>query len=165
MSQRTSGAKPRSNIVAGQPVKWRVIALDRAIRPLFWSGVFRGMGVLTTTGRKTGKPRRHAVRAIRDNDRVYVVVINGKYAAWLHNLRDDPGVQIRLGGANLKGTAHELGEGQEREEARRVYVGTVNGADYLECILHWRGLPRRWKIQKLHEMWFEGGIPLVIKLD
>ena len=160
-----SRSKPRTNIVAGQPVKWRVIALDRVIQPLFWSGVFRGMGVITTTGRKTGKLRRHAVRAIRENDRVYLVVINGTHAAWLHNLRANPRVQMRLGGANLQGRARELDDGPELEKARQVYVGTVNGADYLECLLHWHGLPRRWKIQKLHQMWFEGGIPLVVNLD
>ena len=98
------------------------------------------------------------------DDRIYLVVINGRHAAWLHNLRANPGVRVRLGGADLLGTAHEL-EGPDREEARRVYVGTVNGADYLECLLHWHGLPRRWKIQKLHEMWFEKGIPLVVNLD
>lgn len=165
MSQRLSGPKPRSNIVAGQPVKWRVLALDWAIRPLFSSGVLRGMGVLTTTGRKTGKLRRHAVRAIRDGDRIYFVSIPGSHANWVHNIRDDPRVPIRLGGATLQGTARELVAGPERDAARRAYTGTVNGADYLECFIHWGGLPRSWKIRKLHEMWFDGGIPLVIRLD
>ena len=42
-----------------------------------------------------------------------------------------------------------------------VYVGTVHPANYLQGILHWHGLPARWKIQRLHEMWFDGGIPLI----
>lgn len=165
MEDPSPGPKPHRNIVAGEPVKWRVLALDWAIRPLFASGLFSGMGVLTTTGRKTGKLGRHAVRAIRDDDRVYLVSIPGPHANWVHNIRSDPRVQIRVGGETLHGTARELGQGPEREEARRVYIGTVNRADYLECILHWSGLPRAWKIQKLHTMWFEGGIPLVIEVD
>jgi hypothetical protein len=41
----------------------------------------------------------------------------------------------------------------------------VKTSDYIECFLHWRGLPNRNKIQRLHEMWFEGGVPLVIELE
>jgi hypothetical protein len=53
----------------------------------------------------------------------------------------------------------------ELEEARNAYTGTVNRADYVECFLHWRGRPTRQKIQELHRMWFEGGVPLVIDLQ
>lgn len=56
-------------------------------------------------------------------------------------------------------------EGLLRERlARAAYVGTVNLADYVECFLHWRGRPTRWKVQRLHEMWFDGGIPVTIDL-
>ena len=61
--------------------------------------------------------------------------------------------------------ARELSHGPERDAARAVYVDTVNVADYIECFLHWRGLPARWKIQRLHETWFDGGIPIAIDLD
>jgi hypothetical protein len=44
--------------------------LDALLRPLFAHGPLSGKGVLTTTGRRTGKPRRHSVRAIRQRDRV-----------------------------------------------------------------------------------------------
>ena len=65
----------------------------------------------------------------------------------------------------LEGAAREVAYGPEREAARDAYVGTVNFADYIECFLHWSGRPARWKIRRLHAMWFDGGIPLVIDLD
>jgi deazaflavin-dependent oxidoreductase (nitroreductase family) len=154
---------PRRNILAGEPVKRRVVLLDMLLRPWFAHGPHRGMGVLTTVGRRSGKLRRHAVRAIRKDGRVYVVSIPGAHAAWLWNLRAHPEVVLQLKGARLEGTAHEVHDA-ERAEARAAYVGTVNRADYIECFLHWRGRPARWKIQRLHAMWFDGGIPLVIDL-
>jgi deazaflavin-dependent oxidoreductase (nitroreductase family) len=160
-----SEPQPRKNILAGKPVKLRVRALDLLIRPLFAHGPFRGMGVLTTIGRRSGKPRRHAVRAIRDGSRAYLVAIPGAHAAWLSNLRANPRVTLEIRGTTCEGTARELARGPERDAAKAVYVGTVNGADYVECFLHWRGVPARWKIQRLHDMWFEGGIPIVIDLD
>jgi deazaflavin-dependent oxidoreductase (nitroreductase family) len=156
---------PRTNIVAGQPVRWRVTALDALLRPWFAHGPHRGMGVLTTVGRRSGRPHRHCVRAIRSGDRVYLVSIPGRHAAWVSNLRSHPRVRLEIRGATLEGMARELTPGPEREAARAVYVGTVNAADYIECFLHWRGRPARWKIQRLHTMWFDGGIPLVIDLD
>jgi deazaflavin-dependent oxidoreductase (nitroreductase family) len=160
-----SRSEPRRNIVAGQPVKWRVKALDVVLRPWFAYGPHRGMAVLGTMGRRSGKPRRHCVRAIRKGDRAYLVAIPGSHAAWLSNIRANPRVSLQVRGMKLEGTAREIGHGPERDEAKAAYVGTVNLADYVECFLHWHGRPARWKIQRLHEMWFEGGIPLVIVLD
>jgi deazaflavin-dependent oxidoreductase (nitroreductase family) len=163
--ERHSDAEPRNNIVAGEPVKWRVKALDLLIRPWFAHGPHRGMAVLGTVGRRSGKSRRHAVRAIRKDNHVYLVAIPGRHASWLWNIRANPRVTLQVKGATLEGIARELGHGAERDEAKAAYVGTVNFADYIECFLHWRGRPARWKIQRLHEMWFDGGVPLVIVLD
>ena len=87
MSMHSSGPKPRRNIIAGEPAKWRPRALSVILRPWFARGVFRGMGRLTTVGRKTSKPRRHAMRAIREGTRVYIVSIPGAKASWLLNIR------------------------------------------------------------------------------
>ena len=157
--------RPRTNIIAGQPVRWRVTALDAILRPWFAHGPHRGMGVLTTIGRRSGTPHRHCVRAIRSGNRVYLVSIPGRHAAWMSNVRANPRVRLDVRGTTLEGAAREVAYGPEREAARDAYVGTVNFADYIECFLHWRGRPARWKIQRLHTMWFDGGIPLVIDLD
>jgi deazaflavin-dependent oxidoreductase (nitroreductase family) len=150
--------------------------LDALLRPLFAHGPLSGKGVLTTTGRRTGKPRRHSVRAIRQRDRVYLVSISGTHSSWFANLQANPQVRLRLPPRNdragaehgrradLEGIARELRDTEDRTRAKAAYVGTVKTSDYVECFLHWRGLPSREKIQRLHEMWFEGGVPLVIEL-
>jgi len=122
------------------------------------------MGVLTTTGRRTGERRRHCVRAIRQGNRVYLVSISGPHSAWFLNARANPEVRLRLAGQDLEGTIREPRDEAERAHARTAYVGTVNRADYVECFIHWRGRPTREKIQRLHGMWFEAGEPLVIEL-
>ena len=157
--------KPRRNIIAGQRAGRRVRMLDALLRPLFAHGPLSGKGVLTTTGRRTGKPRRHSVRAVRQGDRVYLVSISGTHSSWFVNLQANPQVRLRLRRADLEGIARELRDAEDRTRAKAAYVGTVKTSDYVECFLHWRGLPSREKIQRLHEMWFEGGVPLVIELE
>jgi deazaflavin-dependent oxidoreductase (nitroreductase family) len=155
----------RRNIVAGEPVKRRVRMLDALLRPWFAHGPHSGMGVLTTIGRRTGQPRRHCVRAVRQGSTVYLVSISGAHSAWFTNLRANPQVGLRLGREDLHGTARETRDAADRARAKSAYVGTVNRADYIECLLHWRGVPSRSKIQRLHETWFDGGVPLVIELQ
>ncbi len=132
--------------------------------PLFMVRPPSGFGVLTTTGRRTGKRRRKCIRAIRVDDRAYIVSIGGPRAAWLKNIRASAGVSLRIRGGTFAGVAHELGESPERPRAMAAYCETVNRFDYAECRLHRRGLPTRSKIKELHRAWFEGGTPLVVEL-
>jgi deazaflavin-dependent oxidoreductase (nitroreductase family) len=123
-----------------------------------------GFGVITTTGRRTGKARRKCIRAIRRADKVYVVSIGGAEAAWLRNVRANANVRLRIRGGTFSGVARELSDTAERQEAMTAYCETVNTADYAECTVHRRGRPTRSKIKKLHRAWFQGGIPLVVEL-
>ena len=124
-----------------------------------------GYGVLTTTGRKTGKARRKCVRAIKDGDRVYLVAIPGGHAAWLKNIRAQPTVCVRIRGRTYNGIARELVDPAEIKSARRVYRKQVHACDYLTCALHRRGLPTKAKAAELINTFFEQGIPLVIDLE
>lgn len=124
-----------------------------------------GFGVLTTTGRRTGKKRRKCVRAIRSGDSVYVVSIGGSRAAWLKNIRANPRVRLRMRGGTFSGVARELADPAERERAMSVYCGTVNRLDYAECRLHRGGRPTPARIEELHRSSFETGTPLVVDLD
>src|SRR5436305_12294232 len=124
----------------------------------------RGFGVLTTIGRRTGKPRRKCVRAIRDGNRAYVVSIGGGRAAWMKSGWSDPNVRLRIRGGSFAGVARELTDPAAREKASRIYCGTVNPFDYVECTMHRAGRPTRSKIQELHRHWFENGRALVIDL-
>lgn len=147
--------------------------LSAIMLPLFTFATPPGHGVLTTTGRKTGKPRRKCIRMIRRGDTVYVVMLRPPalaierplvVAAWLWNIRADPRVQVRLGRQRYSGVARELSEPAELACAREAICDTVHLVDYGECDLHLRGLPSRAKIRALHRYWFDTGIPIAIDL-
>jgi deazaflavin-dependent oxidoreductase (nitroreductase family) len=130
-------------------------------------------GVITTTGRKTGRARRTSMRVVRRGDRAYLVQLRPPalamkrptaVAAWVWNIRANPNVKLRIRGGTFAGVARELTDGEELAEAREALSETVTLVDYAECSLHLRGLPTRSKIQDLHRYWFDTGIPLVIEL-
>jgi deazaflavin-dependent oxidoreductase (nitroreductase family) len=132
-----------------------------------------GYGVITTTGRKTGKARRKCIRAIRSDDKVYIVMLRppviatarpSAVSAWVWNIRANPNVRLRIRGGRFQGVARELEGPTELQLAREAFCETVNAVDYGECALHLRGLPTRSKIKELHRYWFDTGIPLVVDL-
>jgi deazaflavin-dependent oxidoreductase (nitroreductase family) len=132
-----------------------------------------GYGVMTTTGRKTGKARRRCIRVIRRGNKAYIVALRppelamirpSVVAAWVWNIRSNPNVTLRIRGGTFAGLARELTDPVEVAEARAALCETVTLFDYGECALHLRGLPTRAKIKELHRYWFDTGIPLVIDL-
>jgi deazaflavin-dependent oxidoreductase (nitroreductase family) len=141
-----------------------VRALSVLQRPFFALLPPPGFGVLTTTGRKTGKTRRTPVRAIRRGNRAHLVAIAGDRNAWLKNARANPNVRLRVRGGMFSGVARELREEAETRDAMAAYCETVNWFDYFECAIWRKGRPARSKISDLHRTWFEQGIPVVIDL-
>lgn len=141
-----------------------VRALSVLQRPFFALLPPPGFGVLTTTGRKTGKTRRTPVRAIRRGDKAYLVAIGGGRNAWLKNMRANPSVRLRVRGGTFSGMAREPHEEAEARDAMAAYCETVNQFDYFECAIWRRGRPTRSKIKQLHRTWFEYGTPVVIDL-
>ena len=135
-------------------------------RPL-WS-VLRppsGFGILTTKGRRTGRPRRQSVRAIQQGNRVVVVAMMGERAQWLKNIRSDPQVAVRLRNGTVHGTAREARDEGERQWAADVYIGTTVPNDYVDyAAYHW-GFPTRSKIEQAHKKWFEEGVPVAIEIN
>lgn len=124
----------------------------------------RGFGVLTTTGRRTGTRRRRCVRAVRHEDYVYLVSLRGVRAAWIHNIRADPRVQLRIGAGTFKGLAREIKDAKELHEAHDVYCGTINPFDRLEYRMHRDGEPTAERIRSLHDHWFSVGTPVLIEI-
>ena len=124
----------------------------------------KGFGVLTTTGRKTGKRRSRCVRAVRRGDRAYLVAIGGESNRWLKNIRANPEVRLRIRGGTFGGRARDLRDAAERQEVMVAYCESVYPFDYAECRAHRKGRPTRSKIVELLRTWFEGGTPLVIEL-
>jgi deazaflavin-dependent oxidoreductase (nitroreductase family) len=147
--------------------------LSALMLPQLWLATPSGYGVLTTTGRKTGRPRRKCVRVIRCGERAYLVALRTPHIAvanpdfvnaWVWNIRANPTVRLRIRGGTFDGVAHEITDTLERRRARSLLCDIVYPNDYGECALHLRGLPSRTKIQELHRYWFETGIPVVIDL-
>ncbi|WP_231137761.1 nitroreductase/quinone reductase family protein [Rhodococcus opacus] len=115
--------------------------------------------VLTTTGRKTGQQRRNYVRAIRRQDKVYVVMLRPPALAierplavssWVWNMRGNPNIRLRLRRRTCAGVAREISDPTELQQAREAICETVHLIDYGECRLHLRGRPSRTKIKDLH---------------
>jgi deazaflavin-dependent oxidoreductase (nitroreductase family) len=74
--------------------------------------------LLTTTGRKTGRPRRSALSFLRDGDRLLILGSNfgdDKHPAWSSNLLADPAATAAIGGTEVPVTA-ELVTGDDREQ-------------------------------------------------
>ncbi len=141
--------------------------------PFFMARPPSGFGVITTTGRKTGKTRRKCIRIIRRGSKAYIVQLRPPelainrptaVAAWVWNIRANPNVRLRIRGGTFEGVARELKDLAEVEQAREAICETVNLFDYGECDVHLRGLPTRAKIKELHRYWFDTGIPLVVEL-
>jgi deazaflavin-dependent oxidoreductase (nitroreductase family) len=148
--------------------------LSALMLPLFAVRPPSGYGVITTTGRKTGKTRRKCIRVIRSGNRAYIVQLRppalamtrpAAAAGWLWNIRANPNVRLRIRGGTFAGVARELQEPAELEQAKEALCETVNLFDYGECDLHLHGLPTRAKIKDLHRYWFDTGIPLVVELQ
>jgi deazaflavin-dependent oxidoreductase (nitroreductase family) len=147
--------------------------LSALMLPYFLLRPPTGFGVLTTTGRNTGKTRRKCIHVVRQGDKAYIVMLRPTQAAieasaisaWVLNIRADPRVRLRIRGGTFTGVARELQDAAERQRAEQAYCETVNPFDYVECTFHRSGRPTRAKIEELHCNWFEHGIPLEIDLQ
>jgi deazaflavin-dependent oxidoreductase (nitroreductase family) len=153
-------AERSNNPFLRSPTGGRVLSALMLPRFMLWPPA--GFGVLTTTGRKTGKTRRKCVRAIRRGNKAYLVSI--RPTAWLKNVRANPDVRLRVRGGTFTGVAREPSEPGEREQARAAYCETVNRFDYAECAMWRKGRPTRAKIEQLHRTWFDEGTALVVDL-
>jgi deazaflavin-dependent oxidoreductase (nitroreductase family) len=125
----------------------------------------RGFALLTVTGRRSGKPRRRPVRAIRRGDTLYAVAVLGERSDWLRNVRKHPSVRVKIGARTQSARAREIDDAAERESAAELYAREVVPYDYVDyASLHW-GFPTRRKIQDAHRRWIEDGVMVAIDLE
>ena len=174
MSKRqaaAAAAAAKHRALLGSATGGRV--LSALMLPLLRLSPSRGYGVLTTTGRKTGKPRSKCVRIVAHGDRAYLVALVPPQTAiaqpdavnaWVRNIRANPKVRLRILGGAFDGVAREITDPAELAQAKSALCDAVFALDYWECALHLRGLPTRTKVQHLHRYWFETGIPVAIDL-
>ena len=102
----TRGGASLTSVLAGLPIVW-----------------------LTTTGAKTGQPRRSPLVGLVDGEKVVVIASNfgqTHYPAWYHNLRAHPQARVTLKGQTRTYTAAEA-TGAERESYWRQAVAVYAG--------------------------------------
>lgn len=69
---------------------------------------------LTTTGRRSGRPRQIEIWFTRHEGRYYLVAEHGSKARWVQNLLADPVVRVRVGARRFRGLARVVDQGAER---------------------------------------------------
>ncbi len=86
-------------------------------RPML-GGLLPGHLMLTTVGRRSGRPRRVVVDMWRDTstDTYYVASGFGEHADWYRNLQANPEVGVQVGWRKLRARAATLPEGEAEEQ-------------------------------------------------
>lgn len=85
--------------------------------------------ILTTTGRRSGRPRRAPLYGFVDGDRVVVIGSNAgrpDHPAWVENLRADPRATLQVGRRTSRVRAREA-EGEERVRLWKLAVDAFPG--------------------------------------
>jgi deazaflavin-dependent oxidoreductase (nitroreductase family) len=88
--------------------------------PAVWRALGHGHTIdITTTGRRTGAPRRIEITFFNFGGRIYIsgTPVPDRERAWLHNLRADPNMTFHLKQfvqADLPATAREITDETER---------------------------------------------------
>jgi deazaflavin-dependent oxidoreductase (nitroreductase family) len=99
-------------------------------------GKFFGMPVvmLTTTGRKSGKPRTSMLTSpVREGDKVVLVASKGgdpKHPMWFLNLRENPDVEATYDGHKRKMRARVATPEEKQDLWPKVVAGYKGYADY-----------------------------------
>lgn len=75
---------------------------------------------LTTTGRRTGRPREIEIWFTRRRGRYYVIAEHRRRAHWVRNLLADPRVRVRVGRRSFAGTARVVSVRRESALAAAV---------------------------------------------
>ena len=88
---------------------------------------------LTTTGRRSGRPRRIEIWFTRQERAYYLVAEHGRRARWVQNLIVDPAVRARVGARSFRARARVVDRAAERELVRSVRRRSeATGCLYLE---------------------------------
>lgn len=156
---------PRAGAVTSVRTKRRLTRTLRSVhRPWFALWMPTGVAALTTTGRRSGKPRTTFVRAYPDDAKVYLISISGEHALWLKNIRANPSVILRFRSHTVHGMARNVASEAERRAIEWSFCSRTLPFDYAENMFHRTGWPTRTKIAELHRAWLEGGSALVVDL-
>jgi deazaflavin-dependent oxidoreductase (nitroreductase family) len=132
--------------------------------PFFQLRPPRDYGILTATGRRTGKRRSRCLRIVRAGDHAYLVAIRGeKTSRWAQNVLANPDVGLRLPGGRFRGRARQLRD-EERESAREAYSANVGWFERFEYRIWRDDAFTAEKSRELHREWFDTGTPIVVDI-
>jgi deazaflavin-dependent oxidoreductase (nitroreductase family) len=76
--------------------------------------------MLETTGRKSGQPRHTAVGGKVIDNQFWMVSEHGEHSDYVHNIKANPAVRVRIRGQWRNGTAHLLPDDDPRQRLRRL---------------------------------------------
>ena len=76
--------------------------------------------MLETTGRKSGQPRHTAVGGRVVDNQFWMVSEHGDHSDYVHNIKANPAVRVRIGGQWRIGTAHLLPDDDPRVRLRSL---------------------------------------------
>jgi len=125
----------------------------------------RGLALVTTTGRKTGKRRARAMRVIRDGDRAYAVALLGQRCDWVRNIAANPHVRLKLGATTNDAIARVITDPRERAHAAEVYHPIAGWYDWFDYANFVWSIPTRARLARAHDEWFERGTPVVFEFN
>jgi deazaflavin-dependent oxidoreductase (nitroreductase family) len=78
------------------------------------------MTMLETVGRKSGQPRRTAVGGKLIGTQFWMVSEHGDHSDYVHNIKADPAVRLRVGGQWHNGVARLLPDDDARQRLRSL---------------------------------------------
>ena len=76
--------------------------------------------MLETVGRKSGQPRRTAVGGKVIGNQFWMVSEHGEHSDYVHNIKANPSVRVRIRGQWRTGTAHLLPDDDAKERLRSL---------------------------------------------
>jgi deazaflavin-dependent oxidoreductase (nitroreductase family) len=137
------------------PIRWRLMKIGQWVhRAMYAAGMGPLVGriilLLTTTGRKTGRPRVTPLQYEEVDGALYVAAARGPQADWVRNLLADPHIRVQLKERCFTGLAEPV------SEPKRI-------ADFLElrlqrhprmvgAMMRMHALPPRPSRQQLEEL-------------
>lgn len=104
----------------------RVVSLKRqlvhGVQRLLVNPIGRQLPVtmLETTGRKSGQPRHTAVGGKVVDNQFWMVSEHGDHSDYVHNIKANPAVRLRINGQWRSGTAHLLPDDDSLQRLRNL---------------------------------------------
>jgi len=78
--------------------------------------------LLTTTGRRSGRPRVVPLDYQQEGGALYLIAEGGSRSPWYRNLAANPEVEVRVGSRRMKGVATPLTDPQEKAHVLRLFL-------------------------------------------